>query len=80
MLTAQLAISAALFGSVPEIENLVGTKSRTGPPSKRYNGKPTDFPNISHSAISIADFVKGLPIIALLILVVNYFCGIFSYK
>ena len=71
MLTAQAAISAAFFGSVPETENLVATKSRTGPPSKRYTGNPTDFPNMSHSAISRADLVKGLPTMALLIFMVN---------
>ena len=33
--TAQAAISDARSGFWPEIENLVGTKSRTGPPKRR---------------------------------------------
>lgn len=79
MLTAQLAISAAFFGSVPETENLVATKSRTGPPSKRYMGNPTDFPNMSHSAISNADLVKGLPTMAALIFRVSHSISVGSF-
>ena len=33
--TAQAAISAACSGGCPDTENLVGTNSRTGPPSSR---------------------------------------------